>query len=325
MIIKDKNSIASPTKNEAKGEAAEKQMAFYLNRQFGESKDVFVFNDLRIERNGEVAQMDHLIVHQFGLAIIESKSVTGSITVNEHLEFERKTTGIPSPVEQARRQGELLRSLLTDHKKDLRNKVFGLMQAGFKSCPVNIFVAISDTGKIRRVGKKIKIPELMKADQVSGSVQELITAHKKGDSIPFGELILDSMDAMEGKKRKKKPEPKKELGNYKFKTEELRKVVEFLKASHKPSARAAVAAPVEPVVRKKLPTYICTHCHETNLSIEWNKAQSYYFECHSCGESTPIKNRCAQCNEITRTRKSKQEFSSVCTSCDLEKLFFVNT
>jgi len=139
MIIKDKDTIANPTKNEIKGDAAEKQMAFYLNRQFGDSKDVFVFNDLRIERNGEVAQMDHLVVHQFGLVIIESKSVTGSITVNEHLEFERKTTGIPSPIEQARRQGELLRALLSDHKKDLRSKIFGLMQAGFKSCPITIF------------------------------------------------------------------------------------------------------------------------------------------------------------------------------------------
>jgi len=324
VIVKDKDTIANATKNEAKGEAAEKQMAFYLNRQFGDARDVFVFNDLRIERNGEFAQMDHLIVHQFGLIIVESKSVTGSITVNEHLEFERKTTGIPSPILQARMQRDLLRALLTDHKKELRGKIFGIKQGGFINCPINIFVAISDTGKIRRVGKKIKIPELMKADQVSGSLQELITAHKKGGSIPFAELLLDSMDAMEGKKRKKKPEPKEELGNYKFKTEELAKVVEFLKASHKPSARAEVAAPAEPVVRKKLPTYICTHCHETNLSIEWNKAQSYYFECHSCGGSTPIKNRCAQCNEMTRTKKSKQEFASICKACDVEELFFVN-
>jgi len=64
VIVKDKDTISNATKNEAKGEAAEKQMAFYLNRQFGDARDVFVFNDLRIERNGEVAQMDHLIVHQ---------------------------------------------------------------------------------------------------------------------------------------------------------------------------------------------------------------------------------------------------------------------
>ena len=40
MIIKDKDVIASPTKNEAKGEAAEKQMAFYLNRQFGDIQTI---------------------------------------------------------------------------------------------------------------------------------------------------------------------------------------------------------------------------------------------------------------------------------------------
>ena len=325
MIIKDKDSIANASKNEAKGEAAEKQMAFYLNRQFGDSKDVFVFNDLRVERNGEVAQMDHLIVHQFGFIIVESKSVTGSITVNDHLEFERKTTGIPSPIEQAKRQGELLRSLLSDHKKELLGKVFGLMQAGFNNCPINILVAISDTGKIRRVGRKIKIPELMKADQVSVAAQELIAAHKKGGSIQFGEILLESMDIMEGKKTKKKPQPKEDLGDFKFKKDELAKVVEFLKTAHKPAPRAEVAIPKEPAVQKKLPTYICTHCHETNLSIDWNKAQSYHFNCHSCNGSTPIKNRCSECNEVTRTRKSKQEFFSTCKACDMEELFFVNS
>ena len=237
MIVKDKDNISEPSANEAKGAVAEKQMGFYLNRQFGESNNVFVFNDLRIERNGEVAQMDHLIVHQFGLIIVESKSVTGSITVNEHLEFERKTTGIPSPIEQAKRQGQLLRLLLQDNKSKLRGKIFGLKQGGFKNCPINIFVAISDTGKIRRVGRKTKIPELMKADQVSGAMHQLIEAHRKGGSIQYGELLLASMDALEGKKAKKKKQTNENLGNYKFKDAELEKVVHFLKESHRPSSK----------------------------------------------------------------------------------------
>ena len=237
MIVKDKDNISEPSANEAKGAVAEKQMAFYLNRQFGESKDVFVFNDLRVERNGEVAQIDHLIVHLYGLVIIESKSVNGSITVNEHLEFERKTTGIPSPIEQARRQGALLRLLLEDHKSELRGKIFGLKQSGFKNCPINIFVAISDTGKIRRLGRKTKIPELMKADQVSGTVQQVIESHRKGGSIQYGELLLASIDALEGKKTKKKKQTNENLGNYKFKDTELEKVVHFLKQSHRPVSK----------------------------------------------------------------------------------------
>ena len=83
VIIKDKDSIANASKNEAKGEAAEKQMAFYLNRQFGDSKDVFVFNDLRVERNSEVAQMDHLEIlvpiqlfgHQQKMLIVQVQTV----------------------------------------------------------------------------------------------------------------------------------------------------------------------------------------------------------------------------------------------------------
>ena len=322
MIVKDKDAISNPTKNEAKGDAAEKQMAFYLESYFGESKDVFVFNDLRICRNDKCRQMDHLIVHQYGFVIIESKSVYGSISVNEHLQFERPSTGIGSPIEQARRQGILLRSFLADHKQELLGKTFGLMQAGFKNRPIDIIVAISDNGKIRRVGRKIEIPELMKADQVPMAVQQLIAAYRKGNALPLGEILLDPFEILEDKKPRKKKEKKEVAVGTKFKPSELKNIVKFLKASHKPRARTAPSEKASTPVAKKRPTYICTHCHEKNLSIQYGK--SYYFKCHSCDGNTPIKNRCSQCNEVTRTRKSKKDFTSICKACDLEEIFFVN-
>ncbi|MAJ47555.1 MAG: hypothetical protein CMJ57_09555, partial [Planctomycetaceae bacterium] len=113
-----KNRIDHPPKDrfEAAGIAAEKQLAHYLNRGFGETKHVFIFNDLRVVHNGEVAQIDHLVLHGSGLVIIESKSVSTSISVNRQGEFTRtyqgKRSGMPSPIEQAKRQGDLLRKLL---------------------------------------------------------------------------------------------------------------------------------------------------------------------------------------------------------------------
>ncbi|MCR9115470.1 MAG: NERD domain-containing protein, partial [bacterium] len=83
MIAKESNATQPTDKRQLAGFNAEKQMAFYLRRAFGESSDVFVFNDLRIVRNDEVAQIDHLVLHRYGFAIVESKSITGTVEVNQ--------------------------------------------------------------------------------------------------------------------------------------------------------------------------------------------------------------------------------------------------
>ena len=300
MIVKNKDKISNATKNEAKGEAAEKQMAFLLKREFGESKDIFVFNDLRIERSGDVAQIDHLIAYKFGFFIIESKSFGNLVIINEQKEFEIKSKGIKNPIEQAKVQGKLLQSFLRDREIELLRTILK-KQATFAKCPFHIIVAVADKTKIKRLGN-VQIPELKKADQVISSVLELMKRHKKGSG------LLSKSDS--------------EFGMYKFKDEELNKIVDHLKESHAPSSRTVAAKESKATLPAKLPTYICTHCHETNLSIEYGR--SYYFKCHSCDGNTPIKNRCAKCNEVTRTRKSKLVFTSVCKSCDVEELFFLN-
>jgi len=300
VIVKVKDPISNATKNEAKGEAVEKQMAFLLKREFGESKDIFVFNDLRIERRGEFAQIDHLIVYKFGFIIIESKSIGNLVIINEQKEFQIKSKGIKDPIEQANLQSKLLKSFLRDSEKELLTTILKF-QGTFANCPFNIFVAVADKTKIKRLGN-VQVPELKKADQVISSVLELMKRHKKGSG------LLSKSDS--------------EFGMYKFKDEELNKIVDHLKQSHAPSSRTVTAKESKATLPAKLPTYLCTHCHETNLSIEYGR--SYYFKCHSCDGNTPIKNRCAKCNEVTRTRKSKKEFASICKACDVEELFFVN-
>ena len=248
MIVKDKDSIANASKNEAKGEAAEKQMAFLLNREFAKEKDIFVFNDLRIERNGEIAQIDHLILYRFGFFIIESKSIGKSVIVNEHKEFEIKSKGIKSPIEQAKLQGKLLISFLRDKEKELLSTMLK-MQTTFAKCPLDVFVAIAEKTKIKRLGN-VEVPEIKKADQVLDSVIDLMKRHKKASGLLA--------------------KPDGDFGIYKFKDDELHKIVEYLKNSHKPTQKSVVKKVTEnSASAKKLPTYMCTHCHETNLSIQF--------------------------------------------------------
>lgn len=172
-------------------------MAFYLKRAFGKEKDCFVLNDLRIIHDGDVAQIDHLMVTRFGLFIIESKSVHGKIMINKHKEWSRTydnaTDGMRSPVLQAEAQGKVLKELLRANREQLLSKMLGAIQKGFRYCPINIYIAISDNGIIDR---KIAIPELFKADQISNAIEGKLKELKKISSLLS--LNLDTGWSMSG-------------------------------------------------------------------------------------------------------------------------------
>src|SRR5690606_3738427 len=132
MIIKPYVPRAALRARLKAGVAAEKQMAHYLDRHFRESKKLFVLHDIKLEFEGENAQIDHLVVHPFGVAIVESKSVSTSVRLTDMDEWERLNgrawVGIASPLLQAERQGMLLKSLLKTREADLLDKVLGLAQ-----------------------------------------------------------------------------------------------------------------------------------------------------------------------------------------------------
>lgn len=171
MILKDKIFHAQSDRRLIAGDAAEKQMAFYLKREFGADKDLWVIHDLRVEHEGEFAQIDHLVISQWGLFVVESKSVTSSVQINAHGEwlrhFEGKNEGMPSPVLQAEAQGRLLKRLLAAHAHELLGTIMGLRK-GFGYCPVMGYVAISDSGIIQR---ETDLPNVLKADAVAPAIR----------------------------------------------------------------------------------------------------------------------------------------------------------
>lgn len=232
MILKEKQVALSQDPKIRAGEEAEKQMAFYLQRNFSKLKNIFLLNDLRIVHENEVAQIDHLVISKFGLFIIESKSVYGKISINEQNEWSRsynnqaREFGMPSPVLQAEAQSKILREVLVDNKDKLLSKLLGVLQKGFKHCPINVYIAVSDNGIIDR---KISIPELFKADQISNAIKEKLNNCKKISS----NLSL-SMDT-----------------GWSISDEETKTVAQFLLNRHQPKVQIKIKADVSmPIVVK---------------------------------------------------------------------------
>lgn len=255
MIIRPFTKSEVPTQDRLllAGREAEAQMAFYLHRAFSSHADLFVVNGLRLvdpeqpEHDGSpgVCQIDHLIVHRFGVFIIESKSVSEEVRIRGDgaggdewtRVYKGRQTGFPSPIQQARRQGEFLRAFLQCHRESLLGRVpMGLRtiakivnstdQRGFRGLAVQVLVAISDRGRITRLDgwmppeKPFRV-HVCKADLVPVRVEEEFKRHVAGSSLT---------------------QPPRDLyGVWRMKPEEARAVAGFLSSRHEPLGSAPLA------------------------------------------------------------------------------------
>ena len=345
--------IAKPYTNKAlhldrrqrAGAAAENQMAHYLHRAFKQDREVYVLHALRLEdaeqpeQDGSpgVCQIDHLVVHRWGMFIVESKSVTHEVRVRSDGSggdewsrvYRGEETGMASPIRQARRQAEFLRAFLQRHRERLLGRepvglrtlarvVRGTDQRGFANVPIQLMIAVSDNGRIRRLNGW-KEPEkpfrvfVSKADLIASKISEELERHRKGANLlgkPQGEYGLWSMEEAEA------------AG-----------VAEFLAARH--VERAGDAAPrkkgagtdgdrtsrgEESAHDAKNAEPLCRHCGATDLTARSGKF-GYYWRCGACGGNTAMPVVCSACGtkgrrgEGIRVRKEGRTYFRDCKKC----------
>jgi len=107
--------------NEAKtiknGTQGEKDAAYHIDFYFAKSKKWAVIHDLRLEREGQGAQIDHILVNRFfDFFVLESKNYSSEIKITPHGEFQayygKRWSGIESPLEQNKRHIHFLQGFL---------------------------------------------------------------------------------------------------------------------------------------------------------------------------------------------------------------------
>lgn len=297
MIRKELGEFVSKDKYAKSGRAAEERMAFYLRRFFQERDDIHVINGLRLEIDGDAAQIDHLVVHPYGMAVVESKSVLGKIQIKDDGQWIRwygnnESCGMHSAVTQARLQAEFLRGSLA---RASGQKLF------FQNLPIDVLVAISDSGVILWP-KSGLLPEVSKADQVADRVLARIAELSNSNG---GKVALDSKN--------------------------MEKLCSFLCMADSPLlpkvAEPAASYSVEPAEAKSTRSVdnaekVCRHCGSHELEVRYG--YTYYFFCHGCGKNTQIKVMCDICKEQARIRKKGNEFLAECEKCGASKLYHAN-
>ncbi len=145
------------------GDKGERDAAHYLDMSFSDSKNHAVLHDLRLEADGQIAQIDHLILNRWlYFYLLETKTYSGSLHVNEHGEFmveysgERRY-GIESPLEQSRRHEKVLKKVLE------RLEITG--RAGTAPTFIHIVMVHPKAIIHRPPAKKFDTSMVIKADQ----------------------------------------------------------------------------------------------------------------------------------------------------------------
>lgn len=184
MILKAPAAERAATPRAATGRQGESTLAFYLARAFGDDRRVLVLNDMRLALGAETAQIDHLVLHPFGLAIVESKNFQGRVEIDRrgHWRFVkgRNRQSIPSPLRQAENQRRLLRVLLASEGAGVLPRWWPFTPA-LEERRIEIVVALGDRCLITRTESRQRLdPRILKAEDLVPRLQRL----RRGETGP---------------------------------------------------------------------------------------------------------------------------------------------
>jgi hypothetical protein len=147
------------------GAKAEADAAYQIDFDLRKSRNWAVIHDLRLDIEGLVAQIDHLVISRLlEVFVCESKSFTGGVKVNDHGEWvtfrDGRPIGIPSPVEQNRRHIAVLERAIKLGYLKLPRRIVAIKPTFLNR------VLISAHGSIGRPRRKLpELDAVVKVDQ----------------------------------------------------------------------------------------------------------------------------------------------------------------
>jgi hypothetical protein len=346
LIIKNKEATTSIDVRQLAGYKQEQDVAFFLRRAYKEHQKVFVFNDLRFEHHDEIAQIDHLILYPYGFILIESKSITGEIKVNNSQEWSRsyknQWSGIRSPIQQIQLQEKLLRELLGENRKQILPKIFGLLQQAFGGRSWDQLCAISSNAIVHRDEMPEEISnKLVKSEFVVDKLTKLmniptnkiITALKAGDSRPS--FSSENMDKIaDFLMRQQKPLASEQVRQVHFEPSVIQshQVTENNQSTYISDINKNEITPAKDTtsLSQKMQTntnrLTCKKCHNSeNLQSAWGK-YGYYVKCPACETNTAMKTACPSCHsKNTKVSKKKAYYHLICQECSERSEIFVES
>lgn len=267
-----------------RGVTGERDAAHYLDNYLKDDPDRAVLHDLRFVIDGDVIQIDHLVItRSLYVYLLETKNFNGNLRINERGEFSveypgERVFGIPSPVEQSRRHEGPLRKLF---------ETLGIEGRNGGAAQIHHCVLVNPSSMIHRPpAAKLDTSNVMKADQFRAWHEQF--RDKVSVGALFGSLLnirgVDTIKDFADKlmRQHRPPDPRALPDFMKPKSQQPMPIEDraaglvAVGAGQRPSGTSADAATAEQAERRKL---ICAACG-TKISFAegkfcWNNERRF--------------------------------------------------
>ncbi len=171
------------------GNSGESNSAYFLDYRFKDSKNWALIHDLRIEHNGLVAQIDHLVINRFmQIFVLETKNYFYGIKITDDGEFlaynGKGYQGIESPIEQNKRHIDLLQKAVEDRK--LAPTRLGIsIPVSFKS-----YVLVAPNARVDRPAKQnFDTSMVVKADAFVSHLEKEMDKDSIGSVVALAKIV----------------------------------------------------------------------------------------------------------------------------------------
>ncbi len=168
MILKELDPFLGKSQDEIAHRIGQDRMAYHLRRFFGKSEEVDVLNYLRVSSGSVFTQVDHLLLHPYGMIIVERESLPDRVQINDDGQWIRwranASVEVRSPITRAYLRALSLKAFLD---KYVKQKGF------FDSIELDVLVSVPDTDKIQWPAMG-QLPEVCQTDQVHERVIQRI-------------------------------------------------------------------------------------------------------------------------------------------------------
>lgn len=165
--VQTRTRIEQEMRNMRAGAKGEADAAYEIDFHHGASRNWAVIHDLRIEYQGRVAQIDHLLINRvLEFWVCESKHFSEGVAINEQGEFTAfyggRGYGVASPIEQNRKHVAVLEKLMGSSIVQLPTRLGIPLKPSFRSV-----VLVSKNARISRPKGKVEgIDSVIKADSL---------------------------------------------------------------------------------------------------------------------------------------------------------------
>lgn len=293
------------------GFKGEQEAAYLIDFDFKKSENTAIIHDLRLEVDGRVAQIDHLLIHRtLKVFVLETKHFHAGLKITDDGEFLRwndwKKTfeGMPSPLAQNERHITVL--------KDIFAQIEMPSRLGMRIDPTfHSVVLVTPKSRIDR-SKKFDSSQVIKADVLADYVEKDLD--KQSMMTALSRIV--GSDTLEQIARRLIALHRPVSINYKAKFG----VIESPVSEMVSRTKAIEQVTLPEVISGK---HVCRACSSEKLSIQHGKF-GYYFKCAECESNTPIKIGCANNGHKERIRKDGLRFFRACAECGSTALFFEN-